>query len=413
MKKNIALAFLLSLSLNVWAIDLGMSSNARTNVRANASDCATAFVSTNAQIDDSVGIPFQINSPESFKEQVEVAITKYGLEAFRDGTFFIRGIPMHREKEVKSQYNTLLNELGLKGVNAKIKVWSVPSNLIEEGSVSLARSALQKLKYFAPSLDKDFQKPQLGEVFNGLGVTVAIEAPNVYFLLSTMEPLNAWTTVTSHAMIIGGLTVFTKTVNNWLQRTNYPGEQQTKKNVELFFKQMLLSLPFAASYSIFGHFSEILNFYSANGWVSTLAAFPNELASFVTTQGLTLAIQTLFYSQVITNGFGKWVDNQVGEEKTKWARTLRPLLQGPVLVADAIFFAMAASNWGEPILTLGPSEINWGHVGIIALTGAGVAVFNREKIAQGFKSFVYFVRLYAADPFWKLPSKDKNKDEGN
>ena len=100
------------------------------------------------------------------------------------------------------------------------------------------------------------------------------------------------------------------------------------------------------------------------------------MSHFASTQGLTLFLQTIFYSQIVTKGFGQWAESQVGDQNSRDARTLRPLLQIPVLATDSVLMMMASANT-EPLIQLGSFDFNSGHAGLIALT-AGMMVFFKK-----------------------------------
>lgn len=354
------------------SLDLG--AHLRPQIRNQIRQCQTLLIES-GQADDSVGIPFSTNNPEEFRAQVAEAVAKYGLERFRSGTFFVLGVQMRDEAATLARFNEVLEASGLNEVGAEVKVLSVPSNLIREESVSLARDILERVRYFWPSITRDAQAPQMAEIHAGWMSTAVLEVPTVIFLYSSLPALDANMTAISHAVILGAYTIYSKSMLNWLLRPGF--DKPSLANIELFFKQMALSAPFVANYNIFGKFSEITQYYVLNGWAKTMQAFPHELAAFATTQGLTVVLQTIFYSQVITKGFGGWVNNQVGEDNSRVARASRPWLQAPILMADAVVLAMASSSWGEPLLTIGPMELNWGHAGLIAMTASASFIFNK------------------------------------
>ncbi len=358
----------------------------RTQIRAQITTCQVLLVDRQ-QVDDSVGIPFSTNDVEDFSNQLQLAIQTHGAERFRGGTFYVLGIQMQDGSKVADAYQEVLIQTGLNLVGAQIKVLSVPAGLLEKESVNLAQDVLERMKYFWPSITRDYQKPQMAEVHAGWASTALLEIPTVIFLYSTLPTTDATLTALAHAVTLGAYAIYCKTMLNWLLRPST--KNAAYANLELFFKQMLVSAPFMVNYNIFGHFTEISNYYATNGWLATMNAFPGELASFGTTQGLTLLLQTIFYSQVISKGFGSWVNRQVGDENSRVARAARPWLQTPVLVLDAVVFAMASSNWGQPIFTLGPAEFNIGHASLLALTATSAFMLTRFPNLLNFGIPVY------------------------
>jgi hypothetical protein len=365
---------IMGLTTHSLAADLDMPGASREQIRNQIRSCKTLFV-TPDQKDDSVGIPFSVRNLDQFRAELKTTLAQFGREKFRDGTFYILGVKMQDQAQSEQNYRNVLREFALDEVNAHVTVLSVPSQFIEKESVNLATHALQRLRYFFPSLARDYQKPQRAEVGSGWAVNALIEVPNIFVLFVALPPLDATLTVATHAALLGAYSIYAQSMLNWLRR---PGSGSEKMNhIELFLKQMALGVPFVMNYSVFGRFSEILNFYMVHGWQQTLHAFPYELTNFASTQGLTLALQTVFYSQVITNGYGGWVGRQTGDENSRVARAVRPWLQVPVLAAGAITLAAASSNWTDPILAIGPMTINAGHFGLVGLTAAGIFYFKK------------------------------------
>lgn len=322
---------------------------------------------------DSFGIPFSTNSVEDFRVQLNEAISLNGLEQFKNGTFFVLGTKMGDEKNLKQRFESVLRESGLFDLGARVRIMSVPSGLVEAESAGIVRRIFERLEYFFPSISRDYQKPLASEVGGGFFTSAAIEVPTILFLHQTMPSPDFELTALTHIVLLGSYTVFSQSMLNWLFRSQMSSTKA--QNVELFVKQMALSLPFVLNYQLFGHFGEIAAYLNSYGWNATLAAFPQELARFTVTQGLTLVLQTMFYSQVISKGFGGWINSQNTEYERESARALRPWLQAPVLIADAVILAMAASNTA-PLLQIGLFEVNMGHVALASLTATGAYYFS-------------------------------------
>lgn len=358
------------------------------SIRDHLTSCQALLVSSK-QTDD-VGLPFSTSNIEDFKRELETQVSELGSEKFRDGTFFILGVAQHKAKATQAAYDAVLRELQLDKVGAQARVMHVPSRLIAEESVSLARHVIQRLEYFFPKLKLDYQKPLMSEFSAGAVTTAMVEVPTVIFLFSTLPTVDATLTVTAHAITLTAMSLYTKSMTNWLLRKG--SANGAVNNSELFVKQLLLSAPFVINFNVFGHFSDIVRYYSTHGWAQMAAAFPTEVSSFATTQGITLVLQTIFYSQVITQGFGNWMNRITNPDDVVQARSLRQWLQSPVLMLNAVVLAAASSNWGEPILTLGPAEVNWGHAALLALIAGGSGFFKYfprafDRILPAYKSF--------------------------
>lgn len=364
-----------SLTQFAYADPLAISREKRQVIRNQITTCQTFLVGNDQNGDDSVGIPFSSNNAMEFENQLKLSIAQYGKERFRNGTFYVLGVTMDQQSSVLADFSSVLERNGLREVNAQTKVLSVPTRLVRERAIGLARHVLQRLRYFFPSLTRDYQTPQTSEVVAGMMSSAVIEIPNVIFLYGTLPLLDANLTVITHAVVLGAYSVYAKAMLNWLLRSG--SKSTTVNNVELFVKQMLLSVPFVLNYNVFGQFSEIASFYSAHGWEATLGAFPEQALSFASTQGLTLVLQTIFYSQVITSGFGAWVDRQQGVSNSAAARALRPILQTPVLMADSVVLAMTSNDSATKLLTVGPMEVNTGHVGLAMMALTGILLFKK------------------------------------
>lgn len=357
-----------------FGADLNLPEKNRPPIRERILIPQTMMV-TEGQKDDSVGIPFSSNRLADFKQELETTLQIYGAEKFRDGVFFVLGASVSQEAKIQQNYEEALREAGLEDYNVRVKVLAAPDNLIQEKSVSLLKDALQRAQYFLLTRRLDFQIPHRNEVISGLASASLIEIPSVLFMSHAFEPQDAIIVATNHFALIAAYAVYSKTILNWLLRPSF--QDARLKAVELFLKQLLLTVPYVANYNIFSNFSNILSYYETFGFDRTLAAFPNELLAFTTTQGLTLILQTMFYSDVIVKGFGQWANSQVGEENARLARPARSWLQTPILMINAVVVAMASSNWGEPIVQIGGAEINWGHAALLGLLVGGKTFFDR------------------------------------
>lgn len=362
-----------------FAVNLDLPSDERVPIRSNIKSCRSFLIPGNQHIDDSVGIPFSTNNIIHFRNELIEAIRIHGLERFRDAKFFVVGIPMKDLRKTQKLYLELEQELGLERVRAQIIVFDVPSDLVLDESISLARRIFEKTLYFFPSLKKDYQRPQIGELISGFSTSAIQELPNMVLLFERMPLLDATLAVTSHTIILSSFLIYEKSLINWILRSGATSEKN--KRIEMFLKNMLVSLPFVLSYNVFGNFSKILDFYSKHGFVKMAEAFPNEVLNFGATQGLTLFLQALFYSQVINSGYSAWVNRQVGEINSRDARTIRPWIEMPVLMLNTALLAWASSGQADILYSLGPLDLNTGHLALASLTAAGGYLFY---ISPGF-----------------------------
>ncbi len=323
-------------------------------------------------IDTSVGIPLGTHSEGDFKNSLTQIVQLKGKESLRNSKIYILGVQMGQERIASEHYQRLVEELNLPNLNLQIIVLSVPKQMLLELSIENAKAVYQNLHYFFPSLKRDYQTPTWGEVTSGFNANLLIEIPTIAFLFQNMPTTDASMTAISHATLIGSYIVFQKTLGNWINRAG-------TSNRSAFLKQASLSLPFILNFNVFGNFSQIVNFVNTNGYEAAVAQFPHEVANFVTTQGFTLFLQTLFYTVVMSRGIRNWVNMQSGTENVRVARIVSNYNSIPFLALDAVFLAMASTNH-SPLMSVGYFDVNMGHLLLAALTAAGAILAVKPSL---------------------------------
>ena len=357
-----------ALTLNCPAVSFAASSlletplNERQPFRSQIKTCRTYLVTEN-QVDDSVGINFSTNDPEEFARQLDEVLAQPNAERLHNGNFFVLGLPMGQGQTIEGQFKRLLDDRGLSDKGVTAKAMTVPG------------TPWQRFVYFWPSVRRDYQRPITSEVAVGLLNSAVIEAPGIVVLLITLPPLERNLTIASHIVLESSLVVYTKALINWLLRSG--SDREMIASAEIFAKQMLLSAVFIVNYNVLGRVGEIHHWFNERNAPQVLADLPPKLVEFTLNQGLTTFMQALFFSEVMTKGFGRWMDSQVGDENMRSARGLRFWLQTPVLALDALAMTTAATNAGGPIVQLGAWELNSGQLGLLTLVGGGAALFHK------------------------------------
>lgn len=371
--RRFIVAAIISVSANALASKYDLESERREPIRLTIQSCRSFLIPGDQRIDDSVGIPFTSNTPEDFRQELDQLIRVKGREFLQGARFYVAGVAMKDAKAVESQYCRIETEYEFKELGARIYVLSLPTEVIKPKSVNIARQVMERVFYFFPSIRRDYQTPQLGELVSGFSTSALQEIPNFILMFQRTEALDASLAVTSHAAILGALLIYEKSLINWILRGGSVSERG--RRVEMFLKNMLVSLPFILSYNVFGQFSKILRHYHDYGWAGLIREFPEQVGNFAATQGLTMVLQGLFFSQFINSGISAWVNRQVGEEDTRYARTLRPWIEFPILSLDAVLLSWAASGQAAMWFEIGPMTVNSGHIGLATLTATGATLF--------------------------------------
>jgi hypothetical protein len=335
-------------------------------IRPRMLECHTFL--TRADMGDGVGLPLSSGGLAEFDAELRRTIAAKGVEEFRGSTLYVTGIEMGNEAAIRGQYGSVLEKHGISSADVSIRVLSVPRSLLVKKVTPILQDAWSRLQYFFPSLKRDFQKPLPAEVLTGIASTVPLELPNAVYLLKTLPSPDAEIVLGVHTATLFAYTVFSQTLLNWLLR---PGTTR----MGLFLKQCLASMPFILNYRLFGNFSHIMERIQAEGFGYLERSGPGAIADFVATDGFTLVLQTVFYSVVITKGAGEWVNGQIVERNLEAARAVRPVVQAPILIADALLLAYATVSTNV-LFHVGPLAFNDGHAMLIGVTALGWAAYR-------------------------------------
>lgn len=339
----------------------------RKPVRSRLLECLTLLVPVEALPDNTVGIELSSNRIDDFRREMAEAVRERGAETLRGSQLYVTGVEKSGRSRVLAEYQQVLAELGFEPGSIEVEVLDIPRSVLQARAVASFRELFERLAYFFPSLRLDYQGPIYSELVSGLAAAAAIEATNVVYLYKSLPLLDAHLTVGTHAAVLTLYIVYKKFMVNWLLR---PGTRR----VESFLKQCLVSVPFIVNYGVFGKFSQIAAFVNDRGWDAALHRFPYELTHFASTQGVSVFLQTLFYTLVITKGVRGWENAKEGARESRAARVLSNLITVPILSVDAFLLAFAAAN-SHPLANLGAFDLNLGHVGLAILTAVGSALW--------------------------------------
>ncbi len=334
---------------------------------------------------EDMGIPLAAGKASDFESALKDLVASGKVEALKGERLYVTGIIMGHETEVKAEYEAILERNGISPRDLQVVVLSAPESVIKQSAVTSARDAWHRLRYLFPSLRRDFEKPLPGEIVSGILTTVPVEIPNVFYLMATMPAPEAQMVIAIHSATLLAYTIFSKAMINWLLR---PGTTKA----ELFLKQCALSMPFILNYKIFGNFSKIMAAIQARGYGVLLSQGPEKVSEFLASDGMTMVLQTLFYGTVMTRRFGAWMDSQKNESRKVASRVIRPVLQAPVLMADAVLLAKASVS-KEILFHLGSMNFNSGHAELVGLTILGATLFHPKVLDATFAPYFYLKEL--------------------
>lgn len=390
---NTFITFLL-VSINLLAVEI--DSDKRINIRQNITQCASYLIPKESSPTDSVGIQLHKDNMLLLRSSIREIREKGQVSLFENATIYITGVNMGHAQSRLEEYKQILEEEGIDSNLPHYKLLTIPElqtenfNKLNEELAKIrdtisqvdpkvllnvlndfSKYSWERIKYFAPSIERDYQKPTKGEVSTGLTTNALIEMASIKWLVENNNPFDAALTLVGHVGFLSFLTIYQRSTQNWLERS--------QSNIEGFTKQSLIGLAFIANYNIFQNASAISNFYTEFGLSGLLQQLPSEIATFAATQGLTFTLQTLFYYISMTKGIRKWVTLQQGEERTLKARAYSNIIALPFLALDALFLAQAASPHSPVIesLSYGVLQLNQGHLllsGLILASSILVAI---------------------------------------
>ncbi len=335
----------------------------------NAKSCAV-FFSNESQKHPSMGKKLlESNSAADFEKLLQTH-PELQKELAQPGHIVVSAVSYEKAIETEKEFQQVLKRNELES-HIHLHVFPVPEKKIRKSVLGLLQTAKERLRYFLPSKKLDYESPLKQEVVSGLISSAMIEVPTMVYLFKTLPLMDASLTVSTHLAILTAYAVFNKAMVNWLLRSI--------SSTELFLKQMSLSIPFILNYNIFGQMSPLTHYLKTNSWHKAAEDFPQWGLSFLSSQSVTVLLQTLFYSIVITQGIKRWPQIQTEPHQYEKARSLSNYLATPILAMDAVFLAMA-SGASSSLLQMGPLVVNQGHLALIGATALGSVFWWKPEI---------------------------------
>jgi hypothetical protein len=273
------------------------------------------------------------------------------------GDLALNGLELYnsQSKEFVSQVESTLGELGL---NGKLRV--VP--IYRPGGEGL-RYALGRLRAVFP-LAQDYEKPVRAEVSLGAPGTLVAESTTIAYAFSHFPPQIAVPLSIGHFGLLGSLSAFSRTSNNWMNRSQAEWEKLTK--------DFMLGNLFILNYDINANWPKIMKSFADNGMLNP--DIISAVKDYVVHQaGVTGVTQTLFFYTTFINGLWRWqaiITRKGDPALADKARNAGAILQ-PMIFAFSGPMLNWASTSQEVAFHIGSFGINPGQVGLACLAATG------------------------------------------
>ncbi len=382
------------LSLAQTGLELTPSEK-RPPIRPNISRCQTYFSPfeplSSPTVNTTVGIPIGGGSLEEFKNGLEKLINSLGgVESVKKGHFHVTGLnmpPLFGLSKMKESYFKILEENGIDREEIELKLLTYPQEKFSDSFFQAHRVALRKLRYWAPSVERDWERPLNSEIAAGLGTTFTIELVPALYWLTVLPSPDAELMIAAHAAILVMYDLTTKSMVNWLIRDKMTRFGQ-------FAQQASLSMPFIVNYNVFGNFTPIKNYIIENGVAESFQQFlTSELPNFLMANSSTVALQMYFYRTVMSDWLGTWMATQEGSGRSKAARIFSQYIKIFPLMIDAWLLGIAPKNEqtlqffdlfevNNRLIELGPAVFNLGHLGLLSFAIFGSVMAKNPKFSQ-------------------------------
>lgn len=287
----------------------------------------------------------------------------------------IREAPMwsRATRELKARVDAQLKETGLDEL-LEIQVHYKPSRTGFLGG-------LEKARYFFP-MRQDYERPIREEFTRGApGVVLAESTASLYALLS-LPPQSAIPLLVSHFGLLASIAAFQKSMANWRGRTMVRPESRLRpvaEHTEAFLKEAMTSFVFVFNYKFSSNLPAVYNSIR-QGATQALHDLSQQAGQFMIDQGVTTGIQTAFFYLTFARGGFRWL--KLTENDPELAAGSRRALS---IIMPSIFsisgpMVLWASTSHSTILSLGPVQLNGGHLGLLALTAAGSVIAYNPMI---------------------------------
>ncbi len=312
------------------------------------------------RINTAVSAYLSEHSPNNLRKSMKKMLKEHGPEYFEEGYLYITGVTMGEKNKTLAEIQEVLDEFNLS--ERQVVVMEVPMELSESPDLSeRSKKLLQETKFFFYSKNLDYEAPIPSEIIAGVIGALAVEIPSAMFMLKTFEhTLDAAVTLSIHASVLLGITIYNKSIANWFLRKSFGNHGD-------MLKQAIPSTVFVLNFNIGHNFTALINYFENLQTSNQLSAdLPGVLTVFALTQGLTVIVQLFFYRKVMTDRIMGWVSKQ----KDPLARSMEHGVKAIYAIPDAILLFIAGANL-FPIWESGLFTLSWGHVGIAGLTAVG------------------------------------------
>ncbi|MEI7973476.1 MAG: hypothetical protein WCH11_03820 [Bdellovibrio sp.] len=321
------------------------------------------------------GIPFEVKNLHQVEQELRLRIEAVGYENFQDTRFYLTGVAMRDERRVKSQYEKMLHRLKLDERGVDVVIFSVPTVLVHQQVRRTWETFFEQVRYFFPSMQRDFESPTKFESFFASSITTLSNIPNLFFILpKKINPHNYLLTATAHLSLNLSTSIFFRFLGNWGNR--YQSSSSRGRFFERYGKQALVTAIFVISYNVFGNFHEISQYFgSAHDFVEASKDVGWESLKFLQKNLVTIALNVLYYAQINTNGFAHWASSKKGVVENRMAQTILPWIRIPTSALQTGLLALSSTAASTPWLDLGLVQINEWHLPFAAAVGVGTFVF--------------------------------------
>lgn len=321
------------------------------------------------------GIRFEVQNLHQVEEELRHRIEEVGYSSFKDTVFYLTGVAMRDEKKVQIQYEKILHRLKLDELGVRVVILSVPTVLVHEQVRRTWSSFFEQVRYFFPSIRRDFEAPTKFESLFASSITSISNIPNIFFILpKKINPQNYLLTATAHMSLNISTSIFFRFLGNWGNR--YQTSTSRSQFMERYAKQLLLTAVFVISYNIFGNYHEMLGYFESNRDINELGndAFWGSL-KFLQKHLVTMALNVLYYAQINTNGFARWAASKKGVVENRMAQTILPWIRIPTSALQTGLLALASTANSSPFFDLGLLQVNEWHIPFAGAVGVGTFVF--------------------------------------
>ncbi|MCB0357508.1 MAG: hypothetical protein KDD40_10890 [Bdellovibrionales bacterium] len=322
-------------------------------------------------------------------------LEQLGKEAL-EGELVVTNAPMPLFNEFvsdfKNEVEKLFEELDLDPNRLKVNFTYQPSSqgfkrLIEDYlhwwpqvwpqlKIPFTNIALTKNAYI-----EDYDPPIGVETKKAVPIVISSELPTAATAIAGFwgQPQVYVPLIVGHFILLSAVVAYSRTLANWINRTEkkYHNPNLIKgvqKQFSLFLKQVIFSALFVGNFKIWGHSSEIAQFWSDSSSLEFMQQALSEAWNFTTgEEGHTTLIQSVYYHLTFNNGIFKWEGERLQNPDTQeMARNTKAVLTGLLyMIGGPVLLWATMAGTGDNFLGL-----NGGQIGLLVMTGTLGAFFS-------------------------------------